>query len=276
MNKILSKRKLAPNINEYVFEAPDVVKNAMAGQFVILRLDEFGERVPFSICDTDKEKGTLTLLIQILGNSTMKLDKLNAGDYIKDLVGPLGTPSELDIYKKVLLIGGGIGLADIYPQAKMLHGKGIACDVIVGARNKELLIYTDELSKVCNNLYLVTDDGSVGKKGFVTEVLKELIAQKAQYDVVFAVGPLPMMRAVCNITKEHNIKTIVSMNSLMVDGTGMCGCCRITVGGETKYTCVDGPEFDGHQVDWEEAINRSKVYCEIEKEHICRVTGEKR
>lgn len=275
MSKILSKRKLAENIIEFVFDAPKVVKHAKAGQFVILRVDEKGERVPFSICDVDKQKGTLTLLIQVLGGTTMKLAKLDAGGQVSDIVGPLGNPSRLDEFSNPVLVGGGIGCADVYPQAKMFKELGRPCDVIIGARSKDLLVYENEFKSVAKNLYLTTDDGSYARKGFVTDVLKELLDQGG-YDAVFAVGPVPMMKAVCSLTKERDIKTIVSMNTLMVDGTGMCGCCRVTVGGKIKYACVDGPEFDGHLVDWDEAINRSKTYRDYEQEHICRITGEKR
>ncbi|HEY8443683.1 MAG TPA: sulfide/dihydroorotate dehydrogenase-like FAD/NAD-binding protein [Clostridia bacterium] len=276
MNKILSKRQLAENIIEFIFDAPKVVKHAKPGQFIILRVDEKGERVPFSICDVDKQKGTLTLLIQVLGGSTLKLSKLNEGDSVSDIVGPLGTPSHLDAYSNPILIGGGIGCADVYPQAKMFKALGKPCDVIIGARNKDLVLYEQEFRSVAKNLYITTDDGSYGRKGFVTDVLKELIEQGNNYDLAFAVGPVPMMKAVCEVTKAHNLKTIVSMNTLMVDGTGMCGCCRVTVGGQTKYACVDGPEFDGHLVDWNEAVNRSRTYRDYEQEHICRITGEKR
>jgi ferredoxin--NADP+ reductase len=276
MNKILSKRKLAENIIEYIFDAPKVVRHAKAGQFVILRVDEKGERVPFSICDIDTQKGTLTLLIQTLGATTMKLAKLEEGDSVSDITGPLGTASHLDVYSNPVLVGGGIGCADIYPQAKMFKELNKPCDVIIGARKKDLILYENEFRAVAKNLYLTTDDGSYIRKGFVTDVLKELIEQDKNYDVVLAVGPVPMMKAVCNLTKNYNLKTIVSMNSLMVDGTGMCGCCRVTVDGVTKYACVDGPEFDGHQIDWEEAINRSKIYKGYEAEHVCRLTGEKR
>ncbi|HEY8418859.1 MAG TPA: sulfide/dihydroorotate dehydrogenase-like FAD/NAD-binding protein [Clostridia bacterium] len=276
MNKILSKRQLAENIIEFVFDAPKVVKHAKPGQFIILRVDEKGERVPFSICDTDKQNGTLTLLIQVLGGSTLKLSKLNAGDSVSDIVGPLGTPSHLDVYSNPILIGGGIGCADVYPQAKMFKSLGKPCDVIIGARNKDLVLYEQEFKSVAKNLYITTDDGSYGKKGFVTDVLKELIEQGNNYDLAFAVGPVPMMKAVCELTKTYNLKTIISMNALMVDGTGMCGCCRVTVGGQIKYACVDGPEFDGHLVDWNEAINRSRTYKNYEYDHLCRLTGEKR
>ena len=276
MNKILSKRKLAENIIEYIFDAPKVVRHAKAGQFVILRVDETGERVPFSICNTDPQNGTLTLLIQTLGATTMKLAKLNQGDSVSDITGPLGTASHLDAYTNPILVGGGIGCADVYPQAKMFQVLGRPCDVIIGARNKDLILYENEFQAVAKNLYLTTDDGSYVRKGFVTDVLKERIEQGGNYDVVFAVGPVPMMKAICNLTENYNLKTIVSMNTLMVDGTGMCGCCRVTVDGATKYACVDGPEFDGHLIDWDEAINRSKIYKGYEVEHICRLTGEKK
>jgi ferredoxin--NADP+ reductase len=276
MSKILSKRKLAENIFEFVFEAPKVVKHAKAGQFVILRADEKGERVPFSICDFDKQKGTLTLLIQVVGGTTYKLSRLNAGDSVCDIVGPLGEASRLDIYSNPVLVGGGIGCADVFPQAKMFKSISKPCDVIIGARNKDLILYEEEFKSVAKNLYLTTDDGSYARKGFVTDTLKDLIEQGKNYDLVFAVGPIPMMKAVCALTKTHNIKTIVSMNTLMVDGTGMCGCCRVTVGGQIKYACVDGPEFDGHLVDWDEAVNRSKTYLDYEREHLCRLKGQKR
>lgn len=276
MNKILKKRKLAENIFEYVFDAPKVVNHAKAGQFVIIRVDEKGERVPFSICDVDKANKTLTLLIQTVGATTMLLAAMKEGDSISDIAGPLGTASHLYDFVNPVLVGGGIGCADIYPQAKMLFAMGKPADVIIGARNKDLILYENEFKTAAKRLLLTTDDGSYIRKGFVTDVLKEQIEGGANYDVVFAVGPVSMMKAVCNLTAQFGLHTIVSMNSLMVDGTGMCGCCRVTVGGVTKYACVDGPEFDGHLIDWDEAINRSKIYSEIEREHICRLTGEKR
>ncbi len=275
MNEILAKRRLAPNVVEYVISSKRVAKNAKPGQFIILRVDADGERVPFTICDYDKEQGTITILVQEVGYSTMKLNTLNVGDSLADFAGPLGQATELDEYKNIVLVGGGIGTAVIYPQAKHLKSIGKSCDVIVGARNKELIMYENEFKESARELFLTTDDGSYVRKGFVTDVLREQIQEK-KYDCVFAVGPMPMMRAVCNLTKEFGVKTIVSMNSTMVDGTGMCGGCRLTVGGETKYACVHGPEFDGHLIDWEEAINRSRAYAQIEKEHICRLTGEKR
>ncbi len=275
MNEILLKRKLAVNVTEYVIKAERVALNAKAGQFIILRVDDESERVPFTICDSDKEKGTVTILVQEVGFSTLKLSNLSAGCFIHDFVGPLGCATDLSEYKNIALVGGGIGTAVIYPQAKALKKEGKAADVIVGARNKELIMYEEEFRKSARELFLTTDDGSYIRKGFVTDVLSELIEQK-NYDCVFAVGPMPMMRAVCNLTKQFAIHTVVSMNSLMVDGTGMCGCCRVTVGGELKYACVHGPEFDGHLIDWDEAINRTRAYRDAEKDHLCRLTGEKR
>ena len=236
--EIVSKRALSQNVNEYRIFAPLVAKHCKAGQFVILRVDDKGERVPFTICD-------------YLGNAT-----------------------DLSKYKNICLVGGGIGCAVIYPQAKQLFANGVNVDVIIGARNKDLLMYLDEFAHNCNNLYAITDDGSNGKKGFVTDVLNSLLKDGKDYDCVFAVGPLKMMKAVCNLTKEHGIDTVVSMNSMMVDGTGMCGCCRVSVGGEVKYACVDGPEFDGHAIDFDEAICRSNQYVEQEREHYCNLRGK--
>ncbi len=273
MNKIIKKTRLAENVTEYVVSAPDVARHAHPGQFIILRVDEDGERVPFTICDYDAIAGTVTILVQEVGYSTIKLSQIPEGGFIVDFVGPLGNPTDLSEFKNILLIGGGIGAAVIYPQAKALRAKGMPSDVIVGARTASLLMYEKEFKAAAENLYLITDDGTSGVKGFVTDELKRLAAVN-NYDCVFAVGPMPMMRAVCALTAELNIKTVVSMNSIMVDGTGMCGGCRLTCGGKTKYACVDGPEFDGHLIDWDEAINRSKVYREQEKEHRCRLTGE--
>ncbi len=274
MNKILSMRQLADNVHEYVIDAPDVAKHAKPGQFVILRVDEDGERIPFTICDMDKEKGTITLLIQSIGYSTMKMAQLKEGDYLHDFAGPLGNATALDSFNKVLLVGGGIGAAVIYPQAKHLMSIGKPADSIVGARTKSLIMYEEEFKQNSSAFYLVTDDGSYGKKGFVTDMIRELLDRGEKYDCIFAVGPMMMMRAVCNLTKEYGIHTIVSMNSIMVDGTGMCGGCRLTVDGQTKYACVDGPEFDGHKVDFDEAISRSGFYKEQEKKHVCRLRGE--
>lgn len=273
MYKIMEKRVLAENVNEYVIEAPEVARHAHAGQFVILMVDASGERIPFTICDYDAKKGLVTILVQTVGYSTMRLAALNAGDSISDFVGPLGNATELDGFKKVLLVGGGIGSAVIYPQAKHLKNIGRAADSIIGARTKSLIMYEEQFKANSDKLFVMTDDGTCGEKGFVTDKIKSLLDGGAGYDCVFAVGPLPMMKAVCALTAGYGIKTIVSMNTIMVDGTGMCGSCRLTVGGFTKYACVDGPEFDGHEVDFDEAIQRSRFYAKEEKEHICRLTG---
>lgn len=275
MNRILRKRELAPRVKEYVVDAPLVAKHCLAGQFIILRVDEEGERIPFTICDYDRENGTVTILVQEVGYSTMKLALVPEGGEIADFVGPLGKPTDLSKYPRIALVGGGIGSAVIYPQAKQLRAAGKPADVIVGARTKELIMYEDEFRAAANELFLATDDGSYGVRGFVTDVLKGGLDQN-KYDCVMAVGPMPMMRAVCALTAKYGVKTVVSMNPLMVDGTGMCGCCRVTVGGKTRYACVDGPEFDGHEVDWAEAMNRLGAYREQEKQHLCQLTGEKR
>lgn len=273
MNKIVKKRRLAQNVAEYVIEAPLVAKKAKPGMFIILRVDDNGERVPFTICDYDETNGTVTILVQEVGYTTLLLGNKNEGDYISDFVGPLGNPTDLTEYKNVCLVGGGIGTAVIYPQAKFLHTIGNSADVIVGARNKDLIMYEDEFRKTAKNLFITTDDGSCVRKGFVTDVLKEQL-EKGTYDCVMAVGPMPMMRAVANLTKEYGVKTVVSMNPVMVDGTGMCGGCRLSVGGKVKYACVDGPEFDAHEIDWADAMNRLGAYKEKEREQTCKLTGE--
>ena len=272
--EIISKKQFSEKVNEYVVYAPDVAHRARAGQFIIPRATEDGERVPFTVCDYDREKGTITILVQTVGYSTMILEKLSVGDSICDFVGPLGKPTDLSGFDKILLVGGGIGSAVIYPQAKQLMLENKAADVIVGARNESLVIYENDFKKFSNEFFVMTDDGSAGEKGFVTDKIKNLLDEGRKYDCIFAVGPLPMMKAVCALTKNYGVKTIVSMNTIMVDGTGMCGSCRLTVDGKVKYACVDGPEFDGHLVDFDEAINRSKFYKEQEKEHVCRLTGE--
>lgn len=269
--EILEKRRLAPNVCEYKIYAPLVAKHCLAGQFVILRTDGEGERVPFTICDYSRKDGTVTILVQEVGYTTLKLSHMQMGERLADLVGPLGNPTDLSKYRKICLVGGGIGVAVIYPQAKQLFSQNKSVDVISGARNESLLLYSDKLQKYCDDLYCVTDDGSNGRKGFVTDVLVQLIAEGKNYDCVFAVGPLGMMKAVCDITKAMNVPTVVSMNSMMVDGTGMCGCCRLSVGGETKYACIDGPEFDGHLVDFDEAIMRGRTYLVQEREHYCNL-----
>ncbi len=266
MFTIVEKRRLNDSMTLMVFDAPFIAKKAKAGQFIILRVNEFGERIPLTIADYDREKGTITIIYQKVGKTTLLLDELNVGDNILDLVGPLGKASELDGYKKVAVIGGGAGCAIAYPQATALHNMGAKVDMIVGFRNKDIIILEDEIKEVSDNLIITTDDGSNGNKGFVTDALHQNIENGANYDLVIAIGPLLMMRAVCNLTKKYNIKTIISMNPIMIDGTGMCGGCRLTVGGKTKFACVDGPDFDGHEVDFEESIIRSKTYFDMEKE----------
>ena len=277
MFEIVKKTMLTDSVIEYVLNAPKVAAKALPGQFILLRIDAEGERVPFTISDYDREKGTITLLIQSVGATTMRLAKMNEGDCLHDIVGPLGVATDLSESNKILLVAGGIGVAVLYPQAKYLKsiGKKVVC--VMGARNVSLLAYLEEMKQVCYELYVTTDDGTYGEKGFVTNVVQRIFEQdKNAYDLVFAVGPLPMMRAVCNVTKTFGIHTVVSMNPIMIDGTGMCGCCRLTVGGVVKYACVDGPEFDGHQVDFDEVINRNRYFSEIEKQHVCNLTGEVR
>lgn len=277
MFKIVKKKVLNPTVSQIVVEAPYIAKKAEPGQFIILRIDEQGERIPFTIADFDREAGTVTVIFQIVGMTTERLNELNEGDYLLDFVGPLGVASHFDGVKSAAVIGGGLGTAIAYPQAKKLNAMGVRVDMINGFRNSDLVIIEDECKAACTNLYTMTDDGSNGNKGFVTAKLEELIKNGENYDVVIAIGPLVMMRAVCELTKKYGIKTIVSMNPVMIDGTGMCGGCRITVGGETKFACVDGPDFDGHLVDFDQAIRRSKMFAKSEREsreaHRCRLEG---
>ena len=249
-----------------VVEAPFIAQKAKAGQFIILRVNEHGERIPLTIADYDREKGTVTIIYQKVGKTTMILDELEPGDAILDFIGPLGKASELEGYRKVAVIGGGVGCAIAYPIAKKLHALGAQVHSVVGFRNKDLVILEEQFQAVSDKLVMKTDDGSYGTKGLVTDALKELIEQGEQYDEVIAIGPLVMMKFVCKLTKEYNIKTVVSMNPIMIDGTGMCGGCRLTVGGETKFACVDGPDFDGHLVDFDEAMERSSMYRSFEAE----------
>ena len=264
MYRIAEKEVLNPTVVKMVVEAPLIAKKAQPGQFIIFRAKEDSERVPLTIADYDREKGSVTIIFQIVGEATMELNTLEAGDYILDFVGPLGTPSAIEGLKKVLVIGGGVGCAIAYPIAKKLHENGAEVHSVTGFRNKDLIILEDEFSKVSDVLRIMTDDGSYGEKGLVTEALEHLIAEGNKYDEVIAIGPLVMMKFVSLTTKKYGIKTTVSMNPIMVDGTGMCGGCRLTVGGETKFACVDGPDFDGHLVDFDEAISRSGVYREFE------------
>ena len=274
MTKILKKQSLNPYVTKMVVDAPLIAKKAEPGQFIILRASEDGERVPFTIADYDAELGTVTIIFQILGQSTMELNALNEVDYICDFVGPLGTPSQLDGLKKVAVIGGGVGSAIAYPVAKKLHQMGAEVHSVVGFRSKDLLILEDEFKSVSDKLLIMTDDGSYGTKGLVTNALKELIEAGNNYDEVIAIGPLVMMKFVSALTKEYGIKTTVSMNPIMVDGTGMCGGCRLVVGGEVKFACVDGPDFDGHLVDFDAAMKRGAIYKEYEgkkREETCNL-----
>ena len=265
MYKILRKKVLNPTVTLMDVEAPLIAKKAEPGQFIILRVDEAGERIPLTIADYDREAGTITIIFQIVGATTEKLNQLNEGEYIHDFVGPLGVPSHTEGLKKVAVVGGGVGCAIAYPIAKKLHAMGAEVHSIVGFRNKDLVILEDEFAAVSDVMKMMTDDGSHGEKGLVTNALQALIEEGNVYDEVITIGPLIMMKFVCKLTKEHNIPTVVSMNPIMIDGTGMCGGCRLTVGGETKFACVDGPDFDGHLVDFDEAIERSSMYRDFER-----------
>ena len=267
MYKILNAEKLSANVFLMDVEAPRVAKHCLPGQFVIVKMDEVGERIPLTICDYDAEKGTVTIVFQPAGASTTRMAQLKAGDYFEDFVGPLGQPSELcheDLEelkkKKIVFVAGGVGTAPVYPQVKWLHEHGITADAIVGAKTKDLLILEDKMKEVCN-LYVTTDDGSYVRKGMGTDVLRDLVQnQGKEYDLCVAIGPMIMMKFVCLLTKELNIPTVVSLNPILVDGTGMCGACRLMVGGEVKFACVDGPEFDGHKVDFDLAMKRQQMY----------------
>ena len=264
MYKILEKKALNPTVTKMVVDAPLVAHKAQPGQFIIFRATEDGERIPLTIADYDREKGTVTIIFQIVGAGTMDLNALNEGDYIVDFVGPLGTPSPLDGLKKVAVVGGGVGCAIAYPTAKKLHELGAEVHSVVGFRSKDLVILEQEFEAVSNRVVKMSDDGSWGEKGLVTNALEALIKEGNQYDEVIAIGPLVMMKFVCKLTKEYGIKTTVSMNPIMIDGTGMCGGCRLTVGGKTKFACVDGPDFDGHEVDFDEAMHRGSMYRDFE------------
>lgn len=274
MYKIVKKRELNPTVTLMEIDAPKIAKKAEPGQFIILRTDEDGERIPLTVADFDREAGTVTIIFQIVGATTERLNQKKEGEYISDFAGPLGTPSHTEGLSKVAVIGGGVGCAIAYPIAKKLHQEGACVHTVAGFRNKDLVILEDEFQKVSDKLCMMTDDGSYGQKGLVTNALKELIESGEQYDEVIAIGPLIMMKFVCALTKEYGIKTIVSMNPIMIDGTGMCGGCRLTVGGKTKFACVDGPDFDGHEVDFDEAMERGTMYREFERaehEHVCNL-----
>lgn len=268
MFKILESKELAANIYYMVVEAKRVAKSCYPGQFVIVRMDDEGERIPLTICDYDRTAGTVTIVFQTVGAETKRMSALKAGDSFRDFVGPLGCASDLISEdkealknKKILFVAGGVGTAPVYPQVKWLHENGVAADVIVGAKTKDLLILEKEMEAVAGNYYVTTDDGSYGRSGMVTQTIQDLVEKEGKsYDVCIAIGPMIMMKFVCKLTKELNIPTVVSLNPIMVDGTGMCGACRVTVGGEVKFACVDGPEFDGHLVDFDQAMKRQQIY----------------
>ena len=271
MYKIVKKEVLNPTVTRMEIDAPLVAKKAQPGQFIILRVDAEGERIPLTVADYDREKGTVTIIFQIVGATTEKLNHLEEGECLQDFVGPLGTPSHIDGLHKVAVIGGGVGCAIAYPIAKKLHQQGAEVHSVVGFRNTDLVILQEEFAAVSDKLVIMTDDGSSGRKGLVTDALKELIESGEQYDEVIAIGPLVMMKFVAALTKGYGIKTVVSMNPIMIDGTGMCGGCRVTVGGKIKFACVDGPDFDGHEVDFDELMLRNTFYKEEEKDHVCRL-----
>ena len=275
MYKIVRKKELNASVTLMEIEAPFVAKKAQAGQFIIFRIDEMGERVPLTIAGYDREAGTVTIIFQKVGFSTIALGKLNEGDYIRDFVGPLGKPTHTEGVKRVCVVGGGVGCAIALPSAAAFKEAGAEVDVIVGFRNKDIVILEDEFKAVSDNMYLMTDDGSYGEQGFVTVKLQQLLESGREYDAVLAIGPIPMMKFVCKTTEPFGVKTMVSLNPIMVDGTGMCGGCRVTVGGETKFACVDGPEFDGHKVDFAELMSRNVTYrdreAEVNATHTCRM-----
>ena len=274
MYKIVRKKELNPTVTLMDIEAPMIAKKAEPGQFIILRVDEEGERIPLTVADFDREKGTVTIIFQIVGATTEKLNHKNEGEYIQDFVGPLGVATEYDEgIKRVAVVGGGVGCAIAYPQAKKLHSMGVEVDLIAGFRSKDIVILEDEMGKASSHLHICTDDGSYGYHGFVTNKLQELIDGGAKFDEVIAIGPVPMMKFVCKVTKPYDIKTLVALNPIMIDGTGMCGGCRVTVDGKIKYACVDGPDFDGQKVDFDELMRRNSTYKEQEKAHLCRLTG---
>ena len=274
MYRIVKKEALKPTVILYEIEAPMVAKKAEPGQFIILRVDENGERIPITIHDFDREKGTVTIIVQTIGATTEKLSHKSEGEYIQDFVGPLGRPTETEGKKKVCVVGGGVGCAIAYPVLKKFHDCGAEVHAVVGFKNKDVVILEDKFKSASDVMKLVTDDGSYGEKGLVTDALKQLIEEGNQYDEIFAIGPAIMMKFVSKTTEPYGIPTTVSMSPIMVDGTGMCGGCRLTVGGETKFACVDGPDFDGHKVDWDESLKRGKMYFDWERhkhEEVCNL-----
>lgn len=270
MFKIVTKQVLSPTLKLFEIEAPKIAQKCQAGQFIILRINENGERIPLTIADFDREKGTITLIFAEVGKTTQQLGKLEAGDYVVDFVGPLGRSSEIEKYGRVVCIGGGVGVAPVFPITRALKEAGNEVISIIGARTKDLLFWEDEMKAQSDEFHICSDDGSAGVQGFVTDVLKKVIEAKGQIDYVVAIGPLPMMRATAEVTRPFGIKTVVSLNSIMVDGTGMCGACRVTVGNETKFACVDGPEFDGHLVDFNQQMRRSLIFKDEEQRALAK------
>lgn len=283
MYEIVEKKQLAESIYFMNIKAPRVAKAAKPGQFIIAKIDEKGERIPLTICNYDEDKKTITIVFQVVGESTRRMSLLNKGDYFRDFVGPLGVESQFvneDISclknKRILFVAGGVGVAPIYPQVKWLNSKGIKADVIIGAKNKDMLIFENEIKNEVGNLYITTDDGSYGMKGLVTDKINDLVSIKnKEYDLVVAIGPMVMMKFVARLTKKLNIPTVVSLNPIMLDGTGMCGACRVTVGGKVKFACVDGPEFDAHKIDFDEAMKRQSIYkTEEGKKYLKSIEGK--
>jgi len=272
--QIIQKEILAPTITKYVIEAPYVARKRKAGNFVIIRVEETGERIPLTLVDSNIKEGTVTLIVQAIGKTTKALALKNAGEYIMDLLGPLGNPTPIETGKTIACIGGGVGTAELYPITKALKEAGNTIYTIVGARSKELVILEKEMQQVSDTLYITTDDGSYKRKGFVTDQLKELLDTSLGINMVYAIGPLPMMKAVSNLTRPYNVRTVVSLNAVMVDGTGMCGGCRVSINGQMKFACVDGPEFEGHEVDFDEMLLRNQSYTEMEKISVDRFTEE--
>ncbi|HHY30980.1 MAG TPA: sulfide/dihydroorotate dehydrogenase-like FAD/NAD-binding protein [Syntrophaceticus sp.] len=278
MYRIIERKDLSSTIKLMRIAAPEIAKKAQAGQFVILRIHDHGERIPMTIADFDRAQGTITIVFQVVGKSTEELATLKEGESILNFLGPLGQPSEIKKYGKAVCIGGGVGVAPIYPIARALHEAGNQVISIIGARNEKMLFYEEEMNSVSDHFHIVTDDGSRGKQGLVTDILCDLLESGEQIDLVFAIGPVPMMRAVAELTRGHGIKTFVSLNPIMVDGTGMCGGCRVSVGETSKFACVDGPDFDAHQVDFDQLLERQKMYCQEEQDskehwHQCKCRG---
>jgi len=273
MYEIMAKRQLNATVTLLEINAPLIAKKALPGQFIIFRIDEKGERVPLTIADTDPEKGTVTIIFQLVGASTKMLGAMEVGQSIQDFVGPLGVASHLEGIRRACVVGGGVGCAIAYPQAKALHGMGAKVDIIAGFRSRDIVILEEEMRAVSDHLFITTDDGSYGEQGFVTNKLESLLDAGNRYDIVIAIGPVVMMKFICRVTQPRGIKTVVSLNPIMIDGTGMCGCCRVTVDGKMRFACVDGPDFDGHLVDFDELISRNSNYKEQEQAHQCRLPG---